>query len=208
MRPRHRRRRHGARAAATGDAAISTTPAPERALVEIVRCVRRRPRRRRRDGRRPRRRRLQPRRRRLARGLRSSCATSSASASGFGDEPVIVNDAVGRASLRHRRLGRRRGRARHLLRRRGRGTPTASSSISASGPTRQARTCSARRRSPRSGGTCSVSAPQTSLLDRALERWHCADADELLYAFTRIGGLPESGAGPVRRRRSRRGGGG
>ena len=32
--------------------------------------------------------------------------------------------------------------------------------------------------------------PATSLLDRALERWVCADADELLYAFTRIGGLP------------------
>lgn len=34
--------------------------------------------------------------------------------------------------------------------------------------------------------------PATSLLDRALERWDCGDADELLYAFTRIGGLPES----------------
>jgi N-acetylglucosamine kinase-like BadF-type ATPase len=34
--------------------------------------------------------------------------------------------------------------------------------------------------------------PPSSLLDRALERWSCADAEELLYAFTRIGGLPES----------------
>jgi N-acetylglucosamine kinase-like BadF-type ATPase len=37
--------------------------------------------------------------------------------------------------------------------------------------------------------------PATSLLDRALERWQCADADELLYAFTRLGGLPESEPG-------------
>lgn len=33
--------------------------------------------------------------------------------------------------------------------------------------------------------------PQTSLLDRALARWGCADAVELLHAFTRIGGLEE-----------------
>ena len=37
--------------------------------------------------------------------------------------------------------------------------------------------------------------PATSLLDRALERWHCADGDELLYAFTRVGGLPQSEPG-------------
>jgi N-acetylglucosamine kinase-like BadF-type ATPase len=37
--------------------------------------------------------------------------------------------------------------------------------------------------------------PATTLLGRALERWDCADADELLYAFTRIGGLPESEPG-------------
>ncbi len=37
--------------------------------------------------------------------------------------------------------------------------------------------------------------PATSLLDRALERWNCADADGLLYAFTRIGGLPASEPG-------------
>jgi N-acetylglucosamine kinase-like BadF-type ATPase len=37
--------------------------------------------------------------------------------------------------------------------------------------------------------------PATSLLDRALERWSCGDADELLYAFTRIGGLPASEPG-------------
>ena len=34
--------------------------------------------------------------------------------------------------------------------------------------------------------------PDTSLLPRALERWDCTDAQELLYAFTRIGGLDES----------------
>jgi N-acetylglucosamine kinase-like BadF-type ATPase len=33
---------------------------------------------------------------------------------------------------------------------------------------------------------------RTSLLDRALERWQCDDADELLYAFNRVGGLPAS----------------
>ena len=37
--------------------------------------------------------------------------------------------------------------------------------------------------------------PDTSLLARALERWECADAQELLYAFTRIGGLDESEPG-------------
>ena len=37
--------------------------------------------------------------------------------------------------------------------------------------------------------------PDTSLLPRALERWDCADAQELLYAFTRIGGLDESERG-------------
>jgi N-acetylglucosamine kinase-like BadF-type ATPase len=37
--------------------------------------------------------------------------------------------------------------------------------------------------------------PQTSLLARALSRWDCADAHELLYAFTRIGGLDESEPG-------------
>jgi len=36
--------------------------------------------------------------------------------------------------------------------------------------------------------------PTTSLSDRALERWSCADVDELVYAFTRIGGLPPSEA--------------
>ena len=37
--------------------------------------------------------------------------------------------------------------------------------------------------------------PETSLLGRALERWGCRDAEELLYALTRIGGLhaPEPG---------------
>jgi N-acetylglucosamine kinase-like BadF-type ATPase len=35
-------------------------------------------------------------------------------------------------------------------------------------------------------------APATSLLDRALLRWNCTDAEDLLYAFTRIGGLPTS----------------
>lgn len=37
--------------------------------------------------------------------------------------------------------------------------------------------------------------PPTSLLDRALSRWECADAEELLHAFTRIGGLPASEPG-------------
>jgi N-acetylglucosamine kinase-like BadF-type ATPase len=37
--------------------------------------------------------------------------------------------------------------------------------------------------------------PATSLLDRALERWQCSDVDELLYAFTRVGGLPPSEPG-------------
>jgi N-acetylglucosamine kinase-like BadF-type ATPase len=37
--------------------------------------------------------------------------------------------------------------------------------------------------------------PETSLLDRALARWGCADAEELLYAFNRIGGLEESEPG-------------
>jgi N-acetylglucosamine kinase-like BadF-type ATPase len=37
--------------------------------------------------------------------------------------------------------------------------------------------------------------PGTSLLDRALARWGCTDAEELLYAFTRIGGLEESEPG-------------
>lgn len=37
--------------------------------------------------------------------------------------------------------------------------------------------------------------PATSLLDRALRRWNCTDADDLLYAFTRIGGLPASEPG-------------
>jgi N-acetylglucosamine kinase-like BadF-type ATPase len=37
--------------------------------------------------------------------------------------------------------------------------------------------------------------PTTTLLDRALERWNRADADELLYAFTRIGGLPATEPG-------------
>jgi N-acetylglucosamine kinase-like BadF-type ATPase len=34
--------------------------------------------------------------------------------------------------------------------------------------------------------------PPSTLLDRALERWSCEDAEGLLHAFTRIGGLPES----------------
>jgi N-acetylglucosamine kinase-like BadF-type ATPase len=33
--------------------------------------------------------------------------------------------------------------------------------------------------------------PPTSLLERALARWGCADAEELLYAFTRLGGLED-----------------
>ena len=37
--------------------------------------------------------------------------------------------------------------------------------------------------------------PETSLLDRALARWECTTAEELLYAFTRIGGLEESEPG-------------
>ncbi len=37
--------------------------------------------------------------------------------------------------------------------------------------------------------------PDTSLTGRALERWDCADAHELLYAFTRIGGLDASEPG-------------
>jgi N-acetylglucosamine kinase-like BadF-type ATPase len=37
--------------------------------------------------------------------------------------------------------------------------------------------------------------PETSLLDRALARWECATAEELLYAFTRIGGLEETEPG-------------
>lgn len=38
-------------------------------------------------------------------------------------------------------------------------------------------------------------APPSSLLDRALERWSCSDAEQLLHAFTRIGGLPASERG-------------
>lgn len=34
--------------------------------------------------------------------------------------------------------------------------------------------------------------PATSLLGRALERWGCVDADELLYELTRLGGRPPS----------------
>jgi N-acetylglucosamine kinase-like BadF-type ATPase len=37
--------------------------------------------------------------------------------------------------------------------------------------------------------------PETSLLERALARWACTDAEELLHAFTRIGGLEESEPG-------------
>jgi N-acetylglucosamine kinase-like BadF-type ATPase len=37
--------------------------------------------------------------------------------------------------------------------------------------------------------------PETSLLGRALERWECADAEDLLHAFTRIGGLGEAESG-------------
>ena len=37
--------------------------------------------------------------------------------------------------------------------------------------------------------------PRTSLLERALARWGCADAEELLYGFTRIGGLEEPEVG-------------
>ncbi len=37
--------------------------------------------------------------------------------------------------------------------------------------------------------------PSTSLVDRALERWGCADVGELLYEFTRIGGHPPSEPG-------------
>lgn len=38
-------------------------------------------------------------------------------------------------------------------------------------------------------------APETTLLARALERWGCEDADELLHELTRIGGPGESDAG-------------
>jgi N-acetylglucosamine kinase-like BadF-type ATPase len=37
--------------------------------------------------------------------------------------------------------------------------------------------------------------PATSLTNRALARWSCSDAGELLYAFTRIGGLSASEPG-------------
>jgi N-acetylglucosamine kinase-like BadF-type ATPase len=37
--------------------------------------------------------------------------------------------------------------------------------------------------------------PATSLTERALGRWGCSDAAELLHAFTRIDGLPESEPG-------------
>lgn len=37
--------------------------------------------------------------------------------------------------------------------------------------------------------------PSTSLIGRALERWGCADVDELLYEFTRLGGHPPSEPG-------------
>jgi N-acetylglucosamine kinase-like BadF-type ATPase len=37
--------------------------------------------------------------------------------------------------------------------------------------------------------------PETSLLDRALARWGCTDAEALLHAFTRIGGLEDSEPG-------------
>ena len=37
--------------------------------------------------------------------------------------------------------------------------------------------------------------PETSLLGRALDRWSCANAEELLHALTRIGGPEESEAG-------------
>lgn len=37
--------------------------------------------------------------------------------------------------------------------------------------------------------------PSSSLVDRALERWGCADVGELLYEFTRIGGHPPSEPG-------------
>jgi len=36
--------------------------------------------------------------------------------------------------------------------------------------------------------------PETSLLGRALDRWACSDAEELLHAFTRIGGPDGSAA--------------
>lgn len=37
--------------------------------------------------------------------------------------------------------------------------------------------------------------PGTTLIERALERWHCADTGELLHAFTRRGGYPDSEPG-------------
>ena len=37
--------------------------------------------------------------------------------------------------------------------------------------------------------------PETSLLGRALDRWSCANAEELLHVLTRIGGPEESEAG-------------
>ncbi len=37
--------------------------------------------------------------------------------------------------------------------------------------------------------------PETSLLERGLDRWSCANAEELLHALTRIGGPEESEAG-------------
>jgi N-acetylglucosamine kinase-like BadF-type ATPase len=37
--------------------------------------------------------------------------------------------------------------------------------------------------------------PTTTLIGRALERWQCADLDELQYEFTRIGGHPPSEPG-------------
>jgi N-acetylglucosamine kinase-like BadF-type ATPase len=37
--------------------------------------------------------------------------------------------------------------------------------------------------------------PETTLLDRALHRWGCADAEQLLHTLTRIGGPEESEAG-------------
>jgi N-acetylglucosamine kinase-like BadF-type ATPase len=37
--------------------------------------------------------------------------------------------------------------------------------------------------------------PHTSLLERALARWGCADAEELLHALTRLGGLEETEPG-------------
>jgi N-acetylglucosamine kinase-like BadF-type ATPase len=37
--------------------------------------------------------------------------------------------------------------------------------------------------------------PETSLLGRALERWECADAEDLLHAFTRVGGIGKGESG-------------